>query len=181
LVSYAEWLYRHGCEQQAVLIEDTSWSCAHGIERWRSDCGCRIDALTESSQQWRAPLRDAIDWLVVRGVELTDEFAIEVLIDPWAARDSYVEVLIGSLPSGQFVHAHARVGREDAALAWVEAHRHLLMAQSSCAWFFDHANGHEVGIVLAQAQVAVELLGLLCGVALNDEWQTMLLAVTSLV
>lgn len=181
LVSYAEWLHRHGCEQRAALIEDTSWSCAHGIERWRSDCGCRIDALTQSSQQWRAPLRDAIDWLVVRGVELTDEFAIEVLIDPWAAREAYVEVLIGALPREQFVHAHARVGHEDAALAWMEAHRHLLMAQSSCAWFFDHADGHEVGIVLAQAQMAVELLGSLSGAALDDEWQTVLLAVTSLV
>jgi hypothetical protein len=180
LISYAEWLHRHGCEQQAALVEDTSWSCAHGIERWRSDCGCRIDAHTESSQQWRAPLRDAIDWLVARGVELTDEFASGVLFDPWAARDAYVEVLIGLAPPESFASAHARVGHEDAALVWMEAHRHLLMAQSSCAWFFDHANGHEVGIVLAQAQVAVELLGSLCGVALNNEWQTMLLAVTSL-
>jgi len=180
LVSYAEWLHRHGCEQQAALVEDTSWSCAHGIERWRSDCGCRIDALTESSQQWRAPLRDAIDWLVARGVELTDEFASGVLFDPWAARDAYVEVLIGLAPPESFASAHARVGHEDAALVWMEAHRHLLMAQSSCAWFFDHANGHEVGIVLAQAQVAIDLLGSLCGVSLDGEWQTMLLAVTSL-
>ncbi len=172
LIPYAGWLHRHGCQQSAVLVEDTSWSCAHGIERWRSDCGCRIDVVVDSSQQWRLPLRNAIDWLVARGVELTDRFAGPALLDPWAARDAYAEVLIGVRTPSQFADAHARPGHADAALAWMEAHRHLLMAQSSCAWFFDHADGHEVGIVLAQAEMALELLTSITGDSSEHEWRS---------
>jgi alpha-amylase/alpha-mannosidase (GH57 family) len=181
LVSYAEWLHRHGCQQVAVLVEDTSWSCAHGIERWRSDCGCCIDVVTDSSQQWRTPLRLAIDWLVARSVELTETFGRSVLVDPWAARDAYVEVLIGAIGSAAFARVHGRNDHHTDALVWMEAHRHLLMAQSSCAWFFDHADGHEVGIILAQARVAIEHLESLCGVELAAEWQQLLRQLTAAV
>ena len=181
LVSYAEWLHRSGWQQRAALVEDTSWSCAHGIERWRSDCGCRIDVVADSSQQWRAPLRAAIDWLVARSVELTETFARSALVDPWAARDAYAEVLIGALTPHAFAAAHAPDDHRGEARDWMEAHRHLLMAQSSCAWFFDHADGHEVGIILAQAQVAIELLETLCGVELDGEWQPLLRQLTAVI
>lgn len=47
----------------ARLVSPSAWSCSHGVERWRSDCGCRIDHGRPPQQQWRAPLRHALRWL----------------------------------------------------------------------------------------------------------------------
>ena len=60
---FAACLDRHGLGEVVDLVEPSSWSCAHGIERWRSDCGCRMAPETESSQAWRRPLREALEWL----------------------------------------------------------------------------------------------------------------------
>ena len=40
LTNYAEYLEKHPPTQEAKVIGNSSWSCAHGVERWRSDCGC---------------------------------------------------------------------------------------------------------------------------------------------
>ena len=74
------------------IVENTAWSCVHGVDRWREDCGCHTGGEPGWTQEWRAPLREALDWL-------RDELApllgarrpAEFFADPWAARDGYVE------------------------------------------------------------------------------------------
>ncbi len=62
LINYGQFLAQFPPEWEAEIVEDTSWSCAHGIERWRSDCGCN-GGRQGWNQRWRAPLRAALDWL----------------------------------------------------------------------------------------------------------------------
>ena len=63
LTNYAEWLDTHAPTDEAEIVPATAWSCAHGVERWRSDCGCTTYSQPGWNQSWRAPLRRAVDEL----------------------------------------------------------------------------------------------------------------------
>src|SRR5207237_4149784 len=71
-----------------------SWSCAHGLERWRSDCGSQTSGRPGWRQHWRAPLRDALDGLRDALAQLYEREAARLLRDPWRARDEYAEVVL---------------------------------------------------------------------------------------
>jgi len=60
LTNFAAALAEHSPTETVKLVERTSWSCPHGVERWRSNCGCRIKQDVPPHQEWRAPLRAAI-------------------------------------------------------------------------------------------------------------------------
>ena len=138
-----------------VLLAPSAWSCAHGIERWRSDCGCRLGASSEHGQAWRAPLRAALD-----GVRLLVEQLPELsndLRNPPDARDAYVTVLLDETRWSGFVNEHVS-GDPVRARTWLELQRNLLLMYSSCGWFFDDAAGHETLIVLRHCRRAIELV-----------------------
>jgi len=142
--NFASFLARHPATHPVRLVEPSSWSCVHGIERWRSDCGCRTKSGT--SQAWRAPLRAALDWLAT---ELHTRFAEEAAAffpDPWAARDTYAAI---GLPS----HLPVR------AKELLELERNALRMFTSCGWFFDDVAGLETIVCLRYAARAIELSG----------------------
>lgn len=61
--NFAAFLARHPPQEDVRLVSPSSWSCPHGVERWRSECGCRVHGERATHQRWRAPLRNALDWL----------------------------------------------------------------------------------------------------------------------
>ena len=108
LTNYGAFLAAHPPTQEVEIREHTSWSCAHGVERWRADCGCRATAGTH--QRWRAPLREALDWLRDSVDPLYEARAGQLLKDPWQARDDYASIVLGRTPArmAEFLEAHAR-------------------------------------------------------------------------
>ena len=141
--NFAAFLARHRPEQEVKLVAPTSWSCAHGVERWRADCGCRMAPERPTQQRWRAPLREALDWLAG---ELHARFEQEggaLFADPWAARDAY-----GTDRTGD--------GR---ARELLEMERNALRMFTSCGWFFDDIAGIETIQILRYAARAIELAG----------------------
>src|SRR5207245_7570578 len=123
--------------QAADLVAPTSWSCPHGIERWRSNCGCRVQAGT--SQQWRRPLRTALEWLAERlDARMKDE-APRLFASPEAARDHFGSVAaLSQSARREFTAAHLRVsGDLGRGVRLLDAGVARLGMFGSCASFFD--------------------------------------------
>lgn len=169
LITPERYLAKFPASAPGALVERTSWSCAHGIERWRSDCGCRFDDVDGQDQRWRGPLRDVLDAVADIAGRLFNEFAGAELVDPWAARYDYGMVL-GARPEGreamraQFLGRHlVSGGSPERAWAWMEAERLRLEAWSSCAWFFDSPDRIETVQVLTEARASLDRYGALTG------------------
>jgi alpha-amylase/alpha-mannosidase (GH57 family) len=183
LTNYGAFLAANPPTHEVEIRERTSWSCAHGIERWRSDCGCRTRG--DWHQRWRAPLREALDWLRDQIDPFFEARASAHLKDPWAARDDYAAVLLDRSPErlDAFLDDHAH-GRLDQA-ARVEARRLLelernrLLMYTSCGWFFDEISAIEPVQILRYAAMALQYLNDLGGGRLEDEFVRRLAAAPS--
>ncbi|MGZ7057406.1 MAG: DUF3536 domain-containing protein, partial [Candidatus Angelobacter sp.] len=136
--------------------------CAHGVERWRSDCGCN-SGRAGWNQQWRGPLRAALDYLRDCAAELFESKAGELLHDPWAARDDYIDVVLDRSPDSLwlFFEKHSRQQLKPAetveALKLLEMQRHAMLMYTSCGWFFDELSGIETVQVLEYAGRVIQL------------------------
>jgi alpha-amylase/alpha-mannosidase (GH57 family) len=166
LTNYGGFLERHPPTLEVEIAEGTSWSCVHGVERWRSDCGCHSDGEEGWSQAWRAPLRRALDALRDGLAPRFESEGGALLEDPWAARDAYIDVILDRDPARRldFLDRHARpaaAGEREArdlrALRLLEMQRHLQLMYTSCGWFFNDLAGIETLQVLAYAARALEL------------------------
>jgi alpha-amylase/alpha-mannosidase (GH57 family) len=176
LTNYGEFLERHPPAHQVEIIEKTSWSCFHGVERWRSNCGCDSGRDPHWNQEWRAPLRAAFDWLRDTIAPLYEKRGQRFLSDPWAARDDYVSVINDRSPEcvDRFFRRHG--SREldgadkSAALKMLEMQRHALLMYSSCGWFFDELSGIETIQAIRYGARAVQLAQELFGNGLESEF-----------
>lgn len=163
LTNYGEYLERHPPQDEVRILENTSWSCAHGIERWRSDCGCRTGGQQGWNQAWRAPLREALDWLRDTLAPRYETAAAELLADPWTARDDYIAVMLDRSPGAvdAFLDSHAREPLADderiRALRLLELQRHAMLMYTSCGWFFNDLSGIETVQVMQYAGRAIQL------------------------
>ncbi len=162
--NFAAFLARHPPQEDVRLVAPSSWSCPHGVERWRSDCGCRVHADRATHQRWRVPLRNALDWLAAELHGVFEREGGSVFEDPWASRDAYGTVL--GAPDGavtRFLGEQLRRPDDRSALArahqLLELERHALRMFTSCGWFFDDIAGLESLIVLRSAARAIELAG----------------------
>ena len=163
LTNYAQFLELHPPEQEVEIHENTSWSCAHGIGRWQTDCGCNTGGRAGSNQSWRRPLRDGLDWLRDEIREPYEARASELLHDPWAARDDYIRVILDRSPASidEFLKRHGRTDLSDEqqvqALKLLELQRHAMLMYTSCGWFFHDLAGIETVQVLRYAGRAIQL------------------------
>lgn len=163
LTNYGEHLEKHPPTHEVQIFENTSWSCAHGVERWRSDCGCNSGGRPQWNQQWRLPLREALDWLRDAVAPCYQDRAGKLLKDPWAARDDYIDVILdrSAESRSRFLGRHARRGLDEAEQirVWklLELQRHAMLMYTSCGWFFDELSGIETVRVIQYAGRVVQL------------------------
>ncbi|HUK13786.1 MAG TPA: DUF3536 domain-containing protein [Thermoanaerobaculaceae bacterium] len=163
LTNYAGFLAGHPPRHEAEIVADSSWSCGHGVERWRSDCGCATGAHPGWRQAWRGPLRAALDWLRDALATLFEARSDGLLADPWAARDAYVDVVLDRSAESvdRFLAAHGArplaPAEQVTALKLLEMQRHAMLMYTSCGWFFDDVSGIETVQVLQYAGRALEL------------------------
>ncbi|MBQ9881077.1 MAG: alpha-glucan family phosphorylase [Synergistes sp.] len=174
LPALEEFLEKHPPAARCVIKENSSWSCAHGIERWRSDCGCHTGGEEGWNQKWRAPLREAFDRLAEKLDRLFEE-KLAGYCDPWQLRDEAIEIYkSGTIRAHNEIEAEKLAflaeriegGDEDvykAAADLLEMQRMKMFMYTSCAWFFNDISGvetkHSIACALRAAQIAEELSG----------------------
>jgi alpha-amylase/alpha-mannosidase (GH57 family) len=176
LTNYGEYLEAHPPEHEVEIVENTSWSCAHGVDRWREDCGCRTGGDPGWNQAWRAPLRQALDWLRDDLAPRYEEAARDFFSDPWGARDGYIDVVLDRSPKSVAAFLERHTGGhppegEDRVrvLKLLELQRQAMLMYTSCGWFFNDLAGIETVQVLRYAGRAVQLGEQLFGEPLEPE------------
>jgi alpha-amylase/alpha-mannosidase (GH57 family) len=149
------WLKEHQVVDIADLVENTSWSCLHGIERWRAACGCTPWA------DWKLPLRNALnaigDWVnQIYYSQMINRFP-----DPWELRNRYIEVLTKQISLAELCKKLTNQTWKDDDLDFVQT---MLEAQyerqrsfTSCGFFFDEFHRIEPQNNIAYAAKAVWL------------------------
>ncbi|MDH5491155.1 MAG: DUF3536 domain-containing protein [Myxococcales bacterium] len=173
LTNYGEFLALHPPTTQVDILESSSWSCVHGVERWRSDCGCKTGSSPHWDQSWRAPLRASLDALRDVLAGRFEDRGRGYFADPWAARDAYVSVVLDRSAASvdRFLGEHALGPLDHAArveaLSLLEMQRHAMLMYTSCGWFFDDAGGIETIQILRYAARAIQLAEVLFGEGLE--------------
>jgi alpha-amylase/alpha-mannosidase (GH57 family) len=162
--NFASALARHRPAEDVRLVAPSSWSCPHGVERWRSDCGCRAAPERATQQRWRGPLRGALDWLAGELHALFEREAGPLFGEPWAARDAYGAAVAGDgTDVARFVDERlappAAAETRVRARELLELERNCLRMFTSCGWFFDDLAGIEARQNLLYAARAIEFAG----------------------
>jgi alpha-amylase/alpha-mannosidase (GH57 family) len=176
VTNYGEFLERFPPQMEVQVRENTSWSCSHGIERWRSDCGCNSGMHAGWHQGWRGPLRAALDGLRDELQQPCEAETSKLLRHPWQARDEYIRVVLDRSAENvdRFLSEQAgrQLGPEEQvrALQLLEMQRHLMLMYTSCGWFFDELSGIETVQVMAYAGRAIQLAQELFGDRLEQRF-----------
>ncbi len=166
LTNYGQFLAKFPPTHEAEIVENSSWSCFHGVERWRSDCGCN-GGKAGWNQKWRAPLREALDWLRDSLAPLVHDASCELFTDAEAARNDYISVILdrshASIDAFFARHSIRTLTPEERvrALELMELERNAMLMYTSCGWFFDDISGIETVQIIIYAARVLELAGML--------------------
>jgi alpha-amylase/alpha-mannosidase (GH57 family) len=166
---YGEYLELHPPKYEAEIIDNTSWSCAHGVERWRSDCGCHTGLHPDWKQAWRGPLRHAFDWVRDTLEPLYEREMKQLGADPWQTRDNYIQVIMDRSENNVLTFMRTHTGRELSKteqvrfLKLLEMQYHAMLMYTSCGWFFEEVTGIETMQDIFYAARALQLAQELSG------------------
>ncbi len=164
ITNYGEYLAEHTPSHEIEIVENSSWSCVHGVGRWKEDCGCHSGLHKGWSQEWRKPLREAMDRLRDRAIKLYKEDAPAYFKDPWGARDGYIDVILerSAEKAGKFLKKYdtGKLTEEDKvnALKLLEIQRNAMLMYTSCGWFFDDISGIEALQVMQYASKVIQYI-----------------------
>jgi alpha-amylase/alpha-mannosidase (GH57 family) len=182
LTNYAEFLSLHAPQYEAQIHENSSWSCVHGVERWRNDCGCNSGGKPNWNQKWRKPLRDALDWLRDELIVIYERETSAFLKDPWAARQDYINVILNRDDDSirRFMRDHCSSPAEtNMVLRLMEVQRNAMLMYTSCGWFFDEVSGIETTQIMQYACRAMQLVSQINDFDLELEFRKRLESVPS--
>jgi hypothetical protein len=173
LTNYGEYLERNPPDHEVQIFDNSSWSCVHGVERWRNDCGCNSGMHGGWHQKWRRPLRMALDALRDQLIPAYTREASLYLKDPWASRDSYIEIILNRSEENidDFLERHAvrelTKDEKSRVLKLLEIQRHAMLMYTSCGWFFDEISGPETVQVMEYASMAMQRTEEVVGLSLE--------------
>jgi hypothetical protein len=176
LTNYGHFLSLTLPEMEVDIVQNSSWSCAHGVERWRSDCGCTTGSSPGWNQKWRGPLREALNMLKTGLDELFETEGAKLFKSPWEVRNEYIAIIldrnqknISSFFGNHFLPGLSRPN-ETLALKLLEMQRMSMQMFTSCGWFFADLSGIETVQIMKYAEKAIELAREISSLALDGEF-----------
>lgn len=172
LTNYGQFLELFPPKYEVQIVENSSWSCVHGVERWRDNCGCNTGK-PGFQQLWRKPLREALDWLRDTLAECFEQAGSQLLADPWKARNDYIAVILkrNEETVKKFIREHAvKTAEPSRILRLMEMQRNAMLMFTSCGWFFDEISGIETTQILQYACRAIQLANQLTDKDLEQEF-----------
>ncbi len=171
LTIYGEFLDHFPPQFEVEIFENSSWSCVHGIDRWKSDCGCCTGGNSKWNQKWRAPLRKGLDQLRDRLSELFEKETTSIFENPWRTRDRAISIYLKKISAADFVQSESMRPLQDKeiqkAIGLIEMQRQSLLMFTSCGWFFDEISGLEPVQILQYASRAIQLAHEITGESLE--------------
>lgn len=163
IVNYAQYLELFPSEVEVDIKQDSSWSCFHGVGRWKEDCGCSTGGHPGWNQKWRKPLREALDYLRDELATIFDKEGKKYFSNPWQARNNYIDVILdrSELSVKKFQNENFIEGLEAEqkvkAMELLEIQRQAMLMYTSCGWFFSEISGIETTQIMKYAARAIQL------------------------
>ena len=172
LTVYGEFLAKYPPQYEAQIVENSSWSCFHGVERWRANCGCNSGMKPGWHQKWRGPLREALDFVRDEMVKTFETIGRQYFKNPWDARNDYIDLVLDRSLDAQhrffLKHATEKAWNDrPTALMLLEMQRNAMLMYTSCGWFFDEISGIETVQIMQYAARAIELNRVISGTDLE--------------
>jgi alpha-amylase/alpha-mannosidase (GH57 family) len=177
---YGEYLEKHPPEWEVVLVEPSSWSCFHGVDRWCDDCGCNSGMHSGWNQAWRKPLREAMDHVRDTIRPLFEDKTKSFFQDSWQVRDQYIKLLLNRSHEhvatflSSFATHKLSLEEQTEVLKLLEMERHCMLMYTSCGWFFDELSGIETTQIMRYAARAIQLAEELFDLSLEEDFTTKL-------
>jgi alpha-amylase/alpha-mannosidase (GH57 family) len=176
LTNYGEYLAKNPPKYRVDIKETSSWSCVHGVGRWKEDCGCSTGAQACWNQKWRKPLRESLDWLRDELAIIYEQHADKYLKDPWKTRNKYIDLILdkNNLSIEHFC-AHEGVKKLSSQervniIKLLEMQRHAMLMYTSCGWFFADISGIETTQILKYAARAMQIAEDFSDINLEDRF-----------
>ncbi len=176
ITNYGEYLDKHAPTHLVEIVEDSSWSCIHGVRRWHDNCGCNTGKNPRWTQTWRKPLREALDWLRDKVIPAYNTEALKYFQDPWNARDEYIDVILDrsskNIKAFLKKHADKELSKSEMirSLKLLEMQRNAMLMYTSCGWFFDDISGIETIQLMQYALMTIQYMEDLQGKSLKHEF-----------
>lgn len=163
ITNYAEYLdkYRSNCEVD--IKQASSWSCFHGVGRWKEDCGCSTGGHPGWNQKWRKPLRDALDYLRDELIVVFENEGQKYFDNVWNVRNRYINVILdrNEMNVKKFQQENFKPDLTDDdkvhAMELLEIQRQAMLMYTSCGWFFSEISGIETVQIMKYAARAMQL------------------------
>lgn len=181
ITNYAEFLdkYRSDCEVE--IKQASSWSCFHGVGRWKEDCGCSTGGHPGWNQKWRKPLRKALDYLRDELVVIFENEGKKYFNgDVWEIRNKYIDVILdrNEMNVKKFQQENFKPDLSDDekvhAMELLEIQRQELLMYTSCGWFFSEISGIETVQIMKYAARAMQLAAKFTDKNLEEEFLNIL-------
>lgn len=165
ITNYAEYLDKYESDYEVDIKQASSWSCFHGVGRWKEDCGCSTGGHPGWNQKWREPLRNALDYLRDELAKVFEAEGPKYFNDnPWTIRNKYIDVILDrnyiTIRKFQKENFKPDLTEEQKVkgMELLEIQRQAMLMYTSCGWFFSEISGIETVQIMKYAARAMQLV-----------------------